>query len=111
MIKLSKLVKEIRIHTPGSSVGEISESLGGFEIGDEKVVGGDRHKIVDINPETQSVSWDIRKGMNDGDIHNYLSEIIKKLELGKKDYYDQKRLARLMQKLKFIRNTFKRSSI
>lgn len=89
----------------------LSEDIdNGFDVGDSKNIKGKIHTITDIDPETQSITWDIKKNLNDDDIHNELTKLINFLMNRKEEYYDYKRLNRLLQKLKFIRNTFKRSS-
>jgi hypothetical protein len=89
----------------------LNEEIDDFQVGDEKTIGGKSHKITDIDPETKSITWDIKKRLNDGDIHNELTKLINFLTDRKDEYHDPKRLKELITKFKFIRNTFKRSSI
>ena len=88
----------------------ILEDVEDFKIGDVTNSGGRKSIVTDIDKDTQSVTWNIKKELDDKDIHKYLTELINKLDENKKNYYDQKRISNLLQKLKFIRNTFKRSS-
>lgn len=81
-----------------------------FYVGKETETDTAKTVVTDIDNETQSVTWNVTKGLNDSDIHKELTKLINKLESQKKDYNNPKRLAILLQKLKFIRNTFKRTS-
>jgi predicted metal-dependent hydrolase len=88
----------------------LEEKIEDFEVGKTTETPTGKTTITDIDPETQSVTWTVNKSINDNDIHKDLSNIIHKLESYKSKYEDKKRLASLLQKLKFIRNTFKRTS-
>jgi hypothetical protein len=89
----------------------INENVDDFQIGKTTQSGTSKTTVTDIDPLTQSVTWKVDKDITDKDLHRELSILINKLESYKKDYKDTKRLASLLQKLKFIRNTFKRTSI
>lgn len=89
----------------------LKEDIGDFQIGKTTTTDTGKTTITDIDPETQSVTWKVNKDLTDDDIHRDLSKLIDKLESNQKRYHDQKRIKQLLQKLKFIRNTFKRTSI
>ena len=88
---------------------KIDEDVNDFTIGKTTQTSQGKTIVTDIDPETQSVTWSVNKNLTDEDIHRDLSKLISKLESNKKNYSDEKRLKSLLQKLKFIRNTFKRS--
>jgi hypothetical protein len=100
-----KLQKLLRYYS------NLDEDIKDFQIGQTSKTKTGKHIITDINPETQSVTWVINNKINDSDIHDDLSNLINKLEGYREDYNNEKRLNSLLQKLKFIRNTFKRTSI
>lgn len=89
----------------------LREDIKDFQIGKTTETPSGKTTITDIDPETQSVTWTVNKDLTDSDIHRDLSKLIDKLESNQKRYHDQKRIKQLLQKLKFIRNTFKRTSI
>lgn len=89
----------------------LREDIKDFQIGKTTETPSGKTTITDIDPETQSVTWTVNKDLTDSDIHRDLSKLINKLESNQKRYHDQKRIKQLLQKLKFIRNTFKRTSI
>ena len=88
---------------------KIDEDVNDFSIGKTTQTSQGKTIVTDIDPETQSVTWSVNKNLTDEDIHRDLSKLINKLESNKKNYSNEKRLKELLQKLKFIRNTFKRS--
>lgn len=88
----------------------INEDISDFEIGKTTHTDTGKTTITNIDPETQSVTWKVDNDITNDDIHKDLSVLINKLELYKKKYSDKQKLLSLIQKIKFIRNTFKRST-
>lgn len=88
----------------------LQEDISGFEIGKTTQTNTGKTTVTAIDPETQSVTWKVDKDITNDDIHKDLSVLINKLELYKKKYPDTQKLLSLIQKIKFIRNTFKRST-
>jgi hypothetical protein len=89
----------------------LKEDINDFQVGKTSQTKTGKHTITDIDPETQSITWAINKKITDSDIYNDIDSLVRKLELYKDEYNNEKRLNSLLQKLKFIRNTFKRTSI
>lgn len=80
-----------------------------FKLGDKSRKGNIVTTVKDIDDETQSVTWDVKNELTDTVIHEELTKLINLLNSNLKNYKDKARLKSLLQKLKFIRNTFKRS--
>lgn len=89
---------------------KITEDISGFEIGKTTQTDTGKTTVTAIDPETKSVTWKVDKDITNDDIHKDLSVLINKLELYRKKYPDTQKLLSLIQKIKFIRNTFKRST-
>lgn len=89
----------------------LSEDVRDFAIGKSTNTSQGKTVVTDIDPETQSVTWSIKKEVNDEDIYKDLTNLIKKFENAQlKDFHSKPKLIQLVKDLKTIRNKFKRTS-
>lgn len=88
----------------------LSEDVRDFNIGQTSNNNGIKTTVTDVEPETQSVTWDVKKEITDEDIHKKMSSLINDFEKIKlKDFHSRPKLIQLIRDLKTIRNKFSRT--
>jgi len=92
--------------------GLLNEDVSDFNIGQSSETGGRRTTVTDIDPETQSVTWSVKKEVDDSTIHKDLTDLINKFEkVQLKDFHSRPKLIQLVKDLKSIRNKFSRTVV
>lgn len=93
-----------------ASFDPIYEDVNDFTIGKTTQTSQGKTIVTDIDPETQSVTWSLNKGVTDEDIYKDLTNLIQKFEKAQlKDFHNKPKLIQLVKDLKTIRNKFKRT--
>jgi len=88
----------------------LGEDVRDFKIGQTSEKGGRKTTVTDIDPETQSVTWSVKKDIGDEEIYKNLSDLISKFEkVQTKDFHSRPKLIQLIKDLKTIRNKFSRT--
>jgi hypothetical protein len=90
----------------------INEDVSGFNVGQTKQSDGHKSTVTDVDPTTQSVTWNITKELGDKEIWDDLTKIIRKFETVQvKDFHSRPKLIQLVKDLKSIRNKFSRTVV
>jgi Icc-related predicted phosphoesterase len=88
----------------------LSENLERFPIGKETNSGTGKTIVTDYDPETQSVTWKVKKDFDEDEIYDDLTKIIEKLEkVAVNRFHKNPKLTLLIKDLKTTRNRLKRS--
>ena len=92
--------------------GILNEDVSKFKIGQTSQSGGHKSTVTDVDPTTQSVTWNIKKDITDKEIWDDLTKLIKKFETVQvKDFHSRPKLIQLIKDLKTIRNKFSRTVV
>jgi hypothetical protein len=92
--------------------GLLNEDVSDFHIGQSSETGGRKTTVTDIDPETQSITWSVKKEVDNSTIHKDLSDLITKFEkVQLKDFHSRPKLIQLVKDLKSIRNKFSRTVV
>lgn len=105
----SEKIKNL-LRTGTHSDGEyIFEDNDWFKVGDKTKSPQGPTIVVHSDPETKSVTWDIKKEITEEEIYKDLSNLISKFEsVQLKSFHQKPKLIQLIKSLKTIRNKFKR---
>ena len=89
---------------------DLLEGIEDFHIGKTTNTGDNKTTITDVDQETGSVTWSVKKDISDNEIHKDISSLIKKFEtIQVKEFHSRPKLIQLIKDLKTIRNKFSRS--
>ena len=111
-IGLKDLYEDFEIYLGYIDDDELDEDVSDFNIGQSSETGGRRTTVTDIDPETQSVTWSVKKEVDDSTIHKDLTDLINKFEkVQLKDFHSRPKLIQLVKDLKSIRNKFSRTVV
>ncbi len=90
----------------------LNEDVSDFNIGQSSNTGSRKTTVTDIDPETQSVTWSVKKEVDNDTIHKDLSDLITKFEKVQLiDFHSRPKLIQLVKDLKTIRNKFSRTVV
>lgn len=110
--EVSEYARELFKQRTGKEYDDLNEDVSDFNIGQSSETGGRRTTVTDIDPETQSVTWSVKKEVDDSTIHKDLSDLINKFEkVQLKDFHSRPKLIQLVKDLKSIRNKFSRTVV
>jgi len=110
--EVSEYARELFKQRTGKEYDDLNEDVSDFNIGQSSETGGRRTTVTDIDPETQSVTWSVKKEVDDSTIHKDLTDLISKFEkVQLKDFHSRPKLIQLVKDLKSIRNKFSRTVV
>jgi len=90
----------------------LQEDVSKFKVGQTTQAGGHKSTVTDVDPTTQSVTWNIKKEISDKEIWDDLTKLLNKFEaIHLKDFHSRPKLNSLIRDLKTLRNKFSRTVV